>query len=113
MTPLLCDSGPLIASFNRRDPDHERCMLLLGGWSGSLLVPEPVLGETCNFLRNGVRGGAALEARFLAAVTGGGTGFEIVDPTADDRRRATDLVTRLVTAPGATSTPRSSRWPSG
>jgi uncharacterized protein len=96
---LLCDSGPLIASFNRHDPDHERCVSQLGRWRGRLLVPEPVLGETCNFLRNSVRNGAALEAQFLKAVTGGGTGFEIVDPTSEDRLRATELVARLVSAP--------------
>jgi uncharacterized protein len=63
-------------------------------------VPEPVLGQTCNFLRNSVRRGAALESQLLTAITsGGGTGFEIIDPTPEDRTRAAELVARLVTAP--------------
>ncbi|MGH3615491.1 MAG: hypothetical protein ACRDRK_23400 [Pseudonocardia sp.] len=32
MKTLLCDSGPLIASYNRRDPDHERCTRPLARW---------------------------------------------------------------------------------
>lgn len=99
MTPLLCDSGPLIATFSLDDMHHERCTRLLAHWPGRLLVPEPVLGETCNFLRNSVRRGAMLEAQFLTAITRDGTDFEIVDPTPPDRTRAADLVTRLVTAP--------------
>lgn len=99
MTGLLCDSGPLIASYNRADPDHERCLRLLGGWPGRLLVPEPVLGETCNFLRNSVRNGPDLEVRFLHAVLDGRGDFDIVDPVPEDRRRAVELADRLVTAP--------------
>lgn len=47
--PLLCDSGPLIATFSLDDMHHERCTRLLARWPGKLFVPEPVLGETCNF----------------------------------------------------------------
>ncbi len=99
MSPLLCDSGPLIATFSLDDMHHERCARLLARWPGRLLVPEPVLGETCNFLRNSVRRGAALEVQLLTAITSGGTGFEIIDPTPEDRSRAAELVARLVTAP--------------
>jgi predicted nucleic acid-binding protein len=99
VTPLLCDSGPLIATYNRHDPDHERSVLVLGGWRGKLMVPEPVLGETCNFLRNGVRRGAELEAQFLAAITHDRGDFEIVDPTSEDRLRAAELVAKLVSGP--------------
>jgi predicted nucleic acid-binding protein len=35
----------------------------------------------------------------LTAITSAGTGFEIIDPTPEDRARAAELVTRLVTAP--------------
>ena len=62
-------------------------------------MPEPVLGETCNFLRNGVRRGAELESQFLTAVTRVGGGFDIVDPTPEDRLRASELVTKLVSGP--------------
>jgi predicted nucleic acid-binding protein len=58
-----------------------------------------VLGETCDFLRNGVRRGAELESRFLNAMTRNGGGFEIVDTTHEDRLRAAELVTKLVIGP--------------
>jgi predicted nucleic acid-binding protein len=58
-----------------------------------------VLGETCNFLRNNVRNGSALEVQFLSVVTGGGTGFEIINPTDTDRRRAAELSEKLVSGP--------------
>jgi predicted nucleic acid-binding protein len=96
---LLCDSGPLIATFNDRDRYYDRCLRLLSEWPGPLLIPEPVLGETCNFLRNHVRGGPALEVQFLAALTRGGNGFTIVDPTDADRVRAADLAGKLVSGP--------------
>ena len=44
------------------------------------LVPEPVLGETCNFLRNNVPRGAAAETRFLRAMFDERGDFDIIDP---------------------------------
>lgn len=99
MTGLLCDSGPLIATFNVRDVNHERCVKVLASWAGRLLVPEPVLGETCNFLRNNVRNGPSLEVRFLEAVTRSDGAFEIVPPTPEDRSRAADLSAQMVSGP--------------
>lgn len=99
MRQLLCDSGPLIASFNRADRHHASCLRLLAEWPGELLIPEPVLGETCNFLRNHVRNGPALELQFLDAITSGGSDYTIVNPTDEDRRRAAELVRQLVSAP--------------
>jgi uncharacterized protein len=96
---LICDSGPLIASFNPGDHHHERCTRLLADWPGKLLIPEPVLGETCNFLRNHVRNGPVLESRFLDAATTVTPDFEVSTPTLEDRRRAAELVSQLVTAP--------------
>jgi predicted nucleic acid-binding protein len=64
-----------------------------------LLVPEPVLGETCNFLRNNVRNGPALEVRFLDSVTRSTEAFEIVNPTQEDRERAAELSAQLVSGP--------------
>ncbi|WP_312882961.1 type II toxin-antitoxin system VapC family toxin [Streptosporangium album] len=97
MKKLLCDSGPLIATSDRRDTHHSRCVQMLGSWPGSLVIPEPVLGETCNFLRNNIRRGAFLEATLLEQLTAGD--YEIVNPTQADRRRATELVRHMVAAP--------------
>ncbi|GGL94363.1 MULTISPECIES: type II toxin-antitoxin system VapC family toxin [Micromonospora] len=99
MRQLLCDSGPLIATFDRGDRHHAAATRLLAEWPGQLLIPEPVLGETCNFLRNHVRGGPALELQFLEAVTRSGPDYTVIVPTEDDRRRAAELVRQLVTAP--------------
>lgn len=102
MNPLLCGSGPLIATYNDRDryyDYYDACIDLLGGWPGPLLIPEAVLGETCNFLRNHVRNGPLLEARFLEALTSAGGDFHIIDHTEDDRRRASALTKELVAAP--------------
>jgi predicted nucleic acid-binding protein len=71
----------------------------LAEWPGRLLIPEPVLGETCNFLRNNVRNGPALEVRFLDAVIQSTGAFEIVGPTAADRARAAELSAQLVSGP--------------
>ena len=99
MSRLLCDSGPLIATFNKKESQHQRCVHLLAEWPGRLLVPEPVLGETCNFLRNNVPHGAAAEIRFLHAMLDERGDFDIVDPVPEDRRRAVELANRLATAP--------------
>ena len=99
MTRLLCDSGPLIATFNKKESQHQRCVRLLAEWPGRLLVPEPVLGETCNFLRNNVPRGAAAEIRFLHAMLDERGDFDIIDPVPEDRHRAVELADRLATAP--------------
>lgn len=99
MTPLLCDSGPLIATFNNRDRHYGPCVRVLRTWPGPLFVPEPVLGETCNFVRNHIRNGPALEVQFLSAITRGGNGFSVIDPNDADRSRAAELAAQLVSGP--------------
>lgn len=99
MSALLCDSGPLIATFNIHDRHHGACVRLLASWHGKVLIPEPVLEETCNFLRNHAYNGPHLEARFLKAVVGQQGDFEVVEPDPEDRRRAAELVEQLVEAP--------------
>ncbi len=41
---LLLDTGPIVAALNAKDPDHERCAVLIEG-DGDLLIPAPVLVE--------------------------------------------------------------------
>ncbi|MGI5287904.1 hypothetical protein ACQEVF_31820 [Nonomuraea polychroma] len=88
MKPLLCDSGPLIATFNDRDREYARCSRLLAEWQGQLIIPEPVLAEVCGFLRNNVRNGPILEVQFLEALNSKDGDFEIVSPESEDRVRA-------------------------
>lgn len=99
MSPVLCDSGPLIATYNVRDRHYAACTRFLAGWSGTLLIPEPLLGEVCTFLRNHVYGGPSLEARMLDALTIPKGDFEIINPSQRDRERAAELTKQLVAAP--------------
>jgi predicted nucleic acid-binding protein len=64
-----------------------------------MIILEPVLGETCNFLRNHARKGPWLEARLLHAITGAEGDFTIENPLDEDRARAAQLTAKLVDAP--------------
>lgn len=46
----LCDSGPLIALFDRSDAAHERCRAELAEFSGCFVTSWPVLTEDFHFL---------------------------------------------------------------
>jgi len=42
---LILDTGPLYASLDRSDDDHERCRSLIESADEPLLIPAPVLVE--------------------------------------------------------------------
>lgn len=111
MKQLLCDTGALIATYDRGDLHHARCVHFLTAWDGALLVPEPVLGETCDFLHNHVRNGPARDVTLLEALTDTDGDFDIVDPTPADRLRATGPARRLVSGPLGYVGGISSPWP--
>lgn len=46
----LCDSGPLIALFDRSDGSHERCRAALAEYGGSFVTSWPVLTEAFHFV---------------------------------------------------------------
>jgi predicted nucleic acid-binding protein len=46
----LCDSGPLIALFDRSDESHESCGAALARFSGSFVTSWPVLTEAFHFI---------------------------------------------------------------
>jgi predicted nucleic acid-binding protein len=51
---LVCDTGPLLASIDRDDPDHLPCVQLLEATDEVLVIPGLVLGEVdywCRKLR--------------------------------------------------------------
>lgn len=85
---IICDTGPLVAALNRKDADHARCIDLLEGHEGPLMVPSPVLAEVCYFLESRV--GPEGEATFLTSIAEGE--LRLVDLTTDDIRRMVDLV---------------------
>jgi predicted nucleic acid-binding protein len=47
---ILADTGFLVALGIKRDPRHYAGREFLAGYSGELLVPAPVVSETCYFL---------------------------------------------------------------
>ncbi|MEU8194591.1 PIN domain-containing protein [Microbispora amethystogenes] len=99
MRQLLIDSGPLIATFSPGDRFHTRCVKQLANWPGELVIPEPVLAETCGFLRNNHRKGPEYESVLLDDVCTGSGGFTIAMPTGEDLQRTGDLVRRRVDVP--------------
>lgn len=42
---IVIDTGPVIAAANRKDDYRERCVELLQGLPGPLLLPAPLLTE--------------------------------------------------------------------
>lgn len=47
----ICDTGPLVAYLNRRDPHHRWALELMQQVTPPLLTSEPVLTEAVYFLR--------------------------------------------------------------
>jgi uncharacterized protein len=46
----LCDTGPLVAAFNKADRDHARCVRFLGENWTRLVVPSLAVTEICHLL---------------------------------------------------------------
>lgn len=49
MKAVLVDSGFLVALGIARDPRHQSAKAFLSGYAGTLLVPAPVIAESCLF----------------------------------------------------------------
>lgn len=76
MNAALVDTGPLVALFVRKDPDHAHVSAWLREFRGKLLTTWPVLTEVCHFLSPEVA------LRFLRWVEGGGA--ELIELPADE-----------------------------
>jgi predicted nucleic acid-binding protein len=85
---IIVDTGPLVAALDADDIDHSRCLDLLEGHRGPLLVPAPVLTEVCWLLER--ERGSEAEAAFLNALVAGE--MHLVDLTKADLRRMSELV---------------------
>lgn len=57
---ILVDTGPLVALFDPRDPDHQACRELLAGINEPLCSTVPVLTEACHLLAPGSIGAQRL-----------------------------------------------------
>jgi predicted nucleic acid-binding protein len=73
--PVLVDTGPLVAYFNRRHAHHRRCATLLTELAPPLYTCWPVLTEACYRLAS--HGGSRLAARLLDSC---GEGFLAILP---------------------------------
>jgi uncharacterized protein len=81
----VVDAGPLYATADSDDADHEACRAVLSRADLRLVIPALVVAEATYFI--GRRLGARAEATFLRGLAG----FEIEGPTADDFDRMAEL----------------------
>lgn len=84
---LICDTGPLLASIDRDDPDHARCVSLIAGADEDLIVPTLVLAELDHLCRT-----LRLDDAWIAFLEDVATGaWRIEHPTIDDLARSRTL----------------------
>jgi predicted nucleic acid-binding protein len=89
---ILCDTGPLVAAFNKADDDHERCaQFLVQNWT-RLVVPSLAVTEICHLLSDPQRRGhPGMAARFCAAI--GADELRVIEVTPHDYQRMSELLT--------------------
>jgi hypothetical protein len=80
---LVVDAGPLVAAAAVRDRNHERCVELLSGAPGPLVVPVLVVTEVAYFLADRI--GEVAERAFAASLRSGELLPEPVEPLDWDR----------------------------
>lgn len=89
MTSLaIVDTGPLLASVNRADPDHQASLAVLSSPQFDLVLPALCVAEVCYFLASRV--GWQMEARFLRGLAA----FDVRAPETEDWSRISDLVSQ-------------------
>ena len=84
----ILDAGPLLASLDRRDPDHLRSAEVLRRRDLDLVIPTLVIAEVVHFA--GVRLGPGGEAAFVRSLPI----LSVEDPGPDDWPIIADLVER-------------------
>jgi uncharacterized protein len=93
----VVDTGPLYASLDRDDDDHERCLQALQRPDLQLVIPVLVVAETAYLA--GTRLGPDVEARFVAALAG----LEVEAPAPEEWRRIAELVSDYADFPLGTA----------
>ena len=84
----ILDAGPLLASLDRRDPDHLRSAEVLRRRDLELVIPTLVIAEVAHFAAS--RLGPSGETAFLRGLSA----FEVEAPTLEDWPLIADLVER-------------------
>ena len=72
---ILVDTGPLVALFDPKDGDHDRCAKRLAVIEEPLCTTIPVLTEALHLLNPGSIG----SQRLMDFITGGGLGVRYLD----------------------------------
>jgi predicted nucleic acid-binding protein len=87
---LVLDTGPLYASLDRRDADHQRCRRLIEQANEPLVVPAPVLVEVDYWVRKwlGTGGFIALLDDIAAEA------YRVEDMVPSDYRRVREICDR-------------------
>jgi predicted nucleic acid-binding protein len=91
---LVLDTGPLLASIDRGDAQHQACVRLLESTVETLLIPSPVLSELDYWL--GAYGGPPAQAAFVDDLIDGT--FVVENLEAEDYLRIRDLIGRYADA---------------
>lgn len=91
---LIVDTGPLYASLDRSDQDHEACRRLIEEATEPILIPGPVLVEIDYLIHRSLSPGTLVA--LLGDIDSGA--YEVVQPTLADHRRIADLCDRYADA---------------
>ena len=86
---IVVDTGFLVALLDADDRHHERCRRWLAANDEQLVVPVPVVTETCYFIERD--SGPDVEADFLESF-GPGETFEMIELRPIDWTRTAELI---------------------
>lgn len=93
ITIAIVDTGPLVASANRADPDHSPCVQALQSRDYALVLPALCIAEATYLI--GKKQGARIESLFLRSLES----FDVQAPIAADWQRIADLVEEYANFP--------------
>ncbi len=91
---LVLDTGPLYASLDRRDADHEACRRLIETAGEPLIIPSPVLVEVDYWIHTRLHTGILLA--LLDDITAGA--YQVLDLEDQDYHRVRELCDRYADA---------------
>lgn len=91
---LILDTGPLYASLDRSDQDHDACRRLIEEAAEPRLIPSPVLVEVDYWIHQRLNPGALVA--LLADIEAGA--YSVVDLERADYARVRDLCDRYADA---------------
>ncbi len=103
----IVDTGPLVASANRADPDHGACLDALQSRDYALVLPALCIAEATYLI--GKKQGPRIESLFLQSLQS----FDIQAPIAAEWQRIAELVEEYKDFRSGERMRRWPRWPRG